>query len=1195
METTKNWFALLAAAVGIDEPYQWQWDAYHRLVAGDVPGSVVVPTAAGKTMLIVAFVAALAAQASSRNGVSLPRRLVHVVNRRMLVDEATRLAQRISVALNTDPLLAEVKSALSSLSSGGRPLAVSAIRGGAADNGEWSLDPSTPAVVLATPDMLGSRLLFRGYGLGRSGAATHAGLLGCDTLIVHDEAHLAPAFTSLLRQVEELARAGAEIIGRPATRVIEMTATSGHQQTRPLICDVSADTQLRARMSAAKRLQLCGVEGEKPQALVLDALVTAALEHHGSNKAVAIFVSSPTMAGKVADRLIKGGVSAERILLLTGTLRGYERAQLSNALAFSRFDPGPNRQVEATAYFIATSAGEIGLDIDADVGLFDLSTLDRFIQRCGRVNRRGHVTGEITLVHAEGQELSAFLQERSAAALGILREAMGQKNTWDASPLALSHLSRHPSYAEAVDPPPAIRLLEKSVLTMLAMTSMRLDELGCPSPDVYIHGLVDEDAQVQLAWRYLPRAGSNFNQWMDAWPLNPTETARLPLEAAQKLLRHLFVIQRANATGDSPWALILDGQGQPTEAPAFHEGDQAYRWTNRLRPGQTVLLNQVLGGLNTQGQPSSDSNDPVNDVSAQVMAQAEGTPGACIVNVSVSFSYGEEGAVWRVVDQQQRDQASPSLEHSVNDDADAGVAALLAAETADVLLAKLLVDKEIIFHDAPRLTEAKAWRGVVRVWISDRAIRAADSGDLASLSLGNRGLQEHLDLTAAAACQIGNALDLQPGLRDVLIRAGAEHDRGKQWARWQRAIGHLDLENPLGKSGRTQFNFRANDGYRHELGSLVDLGSKVDGVASHLIATHHGWGRPTFRESALNKPGCRPVAVNVATDFDALGTVLGPWVVCHLEALMKAADVLAEVRADALLASRMPIAPVGSIAPWAPLPPPVAAASAHITVDVENFGEYLAGLGLAALLDRRGHRLAIGWSEGGMDLFGVDAEAITTALKWLCSAEVRPDETATRPAQADAAYPPLVLHAHGSDDWPLNHWMDEGLRSSSDWKLGAGQTSAVKTLKSLLEACGRSLKHPDFAVPMLMNFGGRKVAADASKFRFDAATNWSAQDAGFSLNESDSFKSTRPWVELLSALGLQFFFLPPADKTKRYFIWDGALSPTLALAAVKGLLPQCTLGFQPVIEPSGKMKDVFTSEPIHRERTSTCQSAIRVI
>ena len=48
-----------------------------------------------------------------------------------------------------------------------------------------------------TIDMIGSKLLFSGYGDGRYKRPQHAGLIGQDSLIVHDEAHLTPAFSKL--------------------------------------------------------------------------------------------------------------------------------------------------------------------------------------------------------------------------------------------------------------------------------------------------------------------------------------------------------------------------------------------------------------------------------------------------------------------------------------------------------------------------------------------------------------------------------------------------------------------------------------------------------------------------------------------------------------------------------------------------------------------------------------------------------------------------------------------------------------------------------------------------------------------------------------------------------------------------------------------------------------------------------------
>src|SRR5204863_6752119 len=84
-----------------------------------------------------------------------------------------------------------------------RSLAISTLRGKFADNREWSADPSRPAVICGTVDMIGSRLLFSGYGVGFKGKPLHAGFLAQDVLMVHDEAHLEPAFQDLLIAIQK--------------------------------------------------------------------------------------------------------------------------------------------------------------------------------------------------------------------------------------------------------------------------------------------------------------------------------------------------------------------------------------------------------------------------------------------------------------------------------------------------------------------------------------------------------------------------------------------------------------------------------------------------------------------------------------------------------------------------------------------------------------------------------------------------------------------------------------------------------------------------------------------------------------------------------------------------------------------------------------------------------------------------------
>ena len=108
------------------------------------------------------------------------------------------------------------------------PFAISTLRGQFADNREWSADPSRAAVIIGTVDMIDSRLLFSGYGIGFKSKPLHAGFLGQDVLIVHDEAHLEPAFQKLLIAIEDQQHEAEQTGELPwrKMRVMELSATS---------------------------------------------------------------------------------------------------------------------------------------------------------------------------------------------------------------------------------------------------------------------------------------------------------------------------------------------------------------------------------------------------------------------------------------------------------------------------------------------------------------------------------------------------------------------------------------------------------------------------------------------------------------------------------------------------------------------------------------------------------------------------------------------------------------------------------------------------------------------------------------------------------------------------------------------------------------------------------------------------------
>ena len=83
---------------------------------------------------------------------------------------------------------------------------VSTLRGQMADNREWARDPSKTAVIIGTVDLIGSRLLFSGYRSSFKQRPLDAGLLGQDSLLILDEAHLSQPFSKLLESITRLQR-----------------------------------------------------------------------------------------------------------------------------------------------------------------------------------------------------------------------------------------------------------------------------------------------------------------------------------------------------------------------------------------------------------------------------------------------------------------------------------------------------------------------------------------------------------------------------------------------------------------------------------------------------------------------------------------------------------------------------------------------------------------------------------------------------------------------------------------------------------------------------------------------------------------------------------------------------------------------------------------------------------------------------
>ena len=192
-------------------PMRWQERLYQSHFAkNDVPGVIDIPTGLGKTSVMAIWLIAREANAK------LPRRLIYVVDRRTVVDQATDLAKKLVKNWNEKKIF------------DGDPPAISTLRGQLADNREWSRDPSRQAIIIGTVDLIGSALLFSGYRSSYKRRPLEAGLLGQDSLLVLDEAHLSKPFEKLLRidRGDSRRPVAQDVSSVKPMRVIRMSATS---------------------------------------------------------------------------------------------------------------------------------------------------------------------------------------------------------------------------------------------------------------------------------------------------------------------------------------------------------------------------------------------------------------------------------------------------------------------------------------------------------------------------------------------------------------------------------------------------------------------------------------------------------------------------------------------------------------------------------------------------------------------------------------------------------------------------------------------------------------------------------------------------------------------------------------------------------------------------------------------------------
>lgn len=882
-------------------PLSWQTRMYREHFAPDaekhVPGVIDLPTGLGKTMVMAIW---LIARAVNKR---LPRRLIYVVDRRTVVDQATDLA----MALQTQ--------AATSLQEFG-PLAVSTLRGQLADNREWSRDPSRPAIIIGTVDLIGSALLFSGYRSSFKRRPLEAGLLGQDSLLVLDEAHLSKPFESLIRSISDFQESN----GTPM-RVIRMSATTDRdEKSQPftlkfdssgnLAGEDARDQMIVDRFRAPKTMAI-RTPGEKGN--LIDKLADAAIELVWPSEPeykpvvgtrIVVFVRKPDDARAIAERIrarngtkAKPGPFVDCVEVLTGTIRGLERDELVKKPVFKERwlngDLKPNDPAnQQPAFLISTSAGEVGFDLNADHLVGDAAPLDSWVQRLGRVNRRGMGDATVILIKEPKTADKTDFDKACNATSNLFADGM------DVSPRALATVRKSltpEQIKQASSPKPTTVELTDILLDAWSMTSITERIPGRPEVGPWLRGIDDEQSQTAVVWRAevelvgkCPDPERALTKLFAKHRIRPHECLTTRTSNVIKFLEQIPKLKgRPSGLADTIAAIRL-----PRGRVYLRTINQVIDDPRMLFAESTFILPATLGGLDIAGMldaeaiPQIRKNDESSPTSLDVADKPDYEPGEFERSRLRIIIERNEG-LWRVLALTGGEPIPDALDLEEEYTNSKALFGALAKKGMRVRLVESLE-----FND-----EGESIRAIVS--LSPLAKRPDKVEQL---------LDEHLGAVEREANRIAYQLGLDNSVRSALSFAARWHDEGKKSAIWQRFIGG-EVGRLLGKAAVTR-DPKSLRGYRHEFGSVLWTSyadrrapdcilpnePEARELALHLIATHHGFGRPHFDHTIVEdftSLESETVHLDCLRRFARLQRKYGWWHLAWLENLLRCADGLA--------------------------------------------------------------------------------------------------------------------------------------------------------------------------------------------------------------------------------------------------------------------------------------------------------------
>ncbi len=636
-------------------------------------------------------------------------------------------------------------------------------------------------------------------------------------------------------------------------------------------------------------------------------------------------------AREAIEKMAKGDKKqgVEKVVIKTelfvGARRVREREDAATWLDTYGFLAGSKNWPEHPTFVFATSAGEVGVDLDADHMVCDLVEWERMVQRLGRVNRRGNGEAIIRVVvespqpdkktqaainkpvndrtKAEQKKAEQFAAQREQIEVfkRPLLELPNQEGHFDASPGAIRLLGIQAEEDEtlaemittATSPIPLRPALTRPVVDAWSMTSLE-KHTGRPLVAPWLRGWVKDDPQTTLLWRrHLPVCVGT-----QATPKKQRAEAKEFFEQAPP---HL------SETLETESYRVLDWLTKRAKTILKTIDDKKQAALERVAEGKPLLeLDSVVGIL------LGRALEVVRIITLQ----------------ELNFEGDDKKDNKRRKDAMARDLSNNTL--------------VLDLRMGGLSESGLLVEKTKFSHDLTGDDEDWNVTGF-RVRKSDEGTKTSDpnwrtclpfvsrvstegepeswlmvekqkhktaSEDGRSIASTFQELVTHQTWAENEAEYLATQFGLPADFKKMLRLAARLHDEGKQAERWQRAFNTPQGDTKYAKT-KGPVNFSLLDGYRHEFGSLryveadpefQSLSPELQDLALHLVAAHHGFARPIIRTE-----GCEdgPPSVlegrarDVALRFAKLQRRWGPWGLAWWESLLRAADQRASRKLDA--------------------------------------------------------------------------------------------------------------------------------------------------------------------------------------------------------------------------------------------------------------------------------------------------------